>query len=233
MIKNRKFALVFRLSALLFALIGVMKQIGVFEGQVSFRSFMYYTILSNVLAIAMFALLVIRTAKSLRDGPTGTNGWHSRFVMICAVDLFVTLTVFWVLLTPTVELSYLMTFENIAVHTITPLLCLADYILFSEPKSLKYQDVYYVCIFPLGYVLFTSIAGLMGYVYRYEGIMSNSFSSTPEWTPVRFPYFFIDFDKLGVMAFAYIGVILVFFLILSHIIYWVDQRRKKPTVEAA
>ena len=232
MIQNKRFALIFRLGALLFALAGVMKQIGIFEGTVSFGSFMYYTIQSNLLAIILFALLVVRTAKSLRDGATGSVGWHSRFGMVCAADLLVTMIVFWALLAPTVEAAYLLTFENIAIHTVTPLLCLIDYILFSEPKRLKYRDVYYVCVFPIGYVIFTTIAGLAGYVYGYEGIMSSPFSSYIEMVPVRFPYFFLDFDRLGVMALAYVGGILVFFLILSHVIYGIDRRaRKSPVAE--
>ena len=234
MIQNKRFALVFRLGALLFALAGVMKQIGIFEGTVSFNPFMFYTIQSNLLAIALFALLAIRTAKGLREGSHGSVGWYSRFGMVCVVDLLVTMIVFWALLAPTVEAAYLLTFENIAIHTVTPLLCLIDYILFSEPKRLKYRDVYYVCLFPLGYVALTSIAGLSGYVYGYEGIMSSPLSSYMEMVPVRFPYFFLDFDRLGAMALAYIGGILVFFLILSHSIYWIDRRiRKQPTAEAS
>ncbi|MDR0324630.1 MAG: Pr6Pr family membrane protein [Oscillospiraceae bacterium] len=229
MIQNRRFALAFRLGALLFALAGLMKQIGIFSGTVSFRAFMYYTIQSNVLAIALFAILSIRTVKSLREGTHGSAGWHTRFGMVCAADILVTLIVFWALLAPTVDAAYLWTFENIAVHTVTPLLCLLDYILFSEAGRLQYRDVYYVCIFPLGYVAFTTVAGLAGYVYGFEGILSSAFSSTIELVPIRFPYFFLDFDRLGAMALAYIGGILAFFLLLSHGIYWIDRKRRKGT----
>ena len=230
MIQDRRFALAFRAGACLFATAGLLKQIGVFGGTISFRSFMYYTLQSNLLAVVLFAYLAVKTAKSLREGAHGNAGWHPRLGMVCAVDLLVTLIVFWALLAPQgMPLSYLLSFENIAVHTVTPLLCLFDYILFAPARCLKYRDVYYVCIFPLCYVLFTGIAGLAGYVYYYEGVVSSPFSSHIEVVPVRFPYFFLDFDKLGFMALVFIIVILAFFLLLSHILYRIDRKVRKPS----
>ena len=100
MIQDRRFAFAFRLGACLFAVAGLLKQIGVFGGTISFRSFMYYTIQSNLLAIVLFAYLAVRTARGLREGARGNAGWHPRLGMVCAVDLFVTLAVFWALLAP-------------------------------------------------------------------------------------------------------------------------------------
>ena len=228
MIQNKRFALAFRLCALVFAVTGLLKQIGLFEGTISLRSFMFYTIQSNLLAVLLFAFLAIRTGESLREGVHGSVGWHSRIGMVCAVDLLVTLVVFWVLLVPEVPATYLWTFDNIAVHTVTPLLCLLDYILFSEPRRLKYRDVYYVCIYPLCYVAFTSIAGLAGYVYYFSNTFSSPSSSTSDIAPVRFPYFFLDFDRLGFMAGVYIGVIVAFFLMLSHAIFFIDRKIRMP-----
>ena len=76
MIQNRRFALAFRAGACLFAAAGLLKQIGVFGGTISFRSFMYYTLQSNLLAIVLFAYLAVKTAKSLREGAYGNAGWH-------------------------------------------------------------------------------------------------------------------------------------------------------------
>jgi hypothetical protein len=233
MIKDRWFALAFRAGSFLFAVAGILKQIGFFSGNISFGAFMYYTLLSNLLAAVLFAVLAVRTARGLREGRRGNAGWYPRFGMICAVDLLVTLIVFWALLAPSIGTKYLWTFENIAVHGVTPLLCLLDYIFFTEAGRLKYRDVYYVCIFPLCYVVFTTIAGLAGYVYRYEGVVSSAFSGQGEPAPVRFPYFFLDFDKLGIMAAVFMVGIMIFFLLLSHGIYWIDRKAIKSRPEKA
>jgi hypothetical protein len=218
MIQNRRFALIFRTGALLFAIAGVLKQIGVFDGQLWLGSFMFYTMQSNLLAIALFGILIIRTSKGLQEGAHGSAGYHSRFEMVCVVNVLVTFVVFWILLVPTVSAEYLWSFENLAIHAVTPLLCLSDYMLFSEPQRLKYRDVYYCTIFPLCFVAFASIAGLAGYVYW----MGD------DGLPVRFPYFFLDYDRIGYMTIAYIVGILVFFLLLSHGIYLIDRKVRKP-----
>jgi hypothetical protein len=227
MIKNKKFALAFRLCAMLFGIIGVMAQVGIFRGRVSFTAFMFYTIQSNLLAIGFFGFLAIRTARSMKEGLKGSASWHMRLGMVLSVNLLVTFVVFWALLVPVVPSWYVWTFENFAVHAITPLLCLLDYILFSEPRKLKYRDVYYTCIYPTFYVAHTSIAGLLGFVYGYEGIISSPFSSYIEIVPVRFPYFFMDFDKLGAMAIVYTIGILAFIILLAHVMYLTDRKLRK------
>jgi hypothetical protein len=153
--------------------------------------------------------------------------------MVCVVNVLVTFIVFWSLLAGTLGTDYLFSFENIAVHAVTPLLCLADYILFTEARRLKYRDVYFTCVFPLFYVIFTSIAGLAGYVYYYAATFENIWDASPATAaPVRFPYFFLDFDRLGFMALAYITGILAFILLLGHGMYAVDRKvRKSAKIE--
>jgi hypothetical protein len=145
--------------------------------------------------------------------------------MVCVVNVMVTFIVFWVLLSHMLSVEYLLSFENIAVHGLTPLLVLADYILFTKAQHLSYRDVYMTCVFPLAYVFFTSIAGLAGYVYHYVAEFESVFSSYAETVPVRFPYFFLDFDRLGFMVFAYIAGIVMFILLLGHGMYWIDRKR--------
>jgi len=229
MIQDRRFAFVFRLCSFLFAAIGLMNHTGVFRGVFLPGAFMYYTIQSNLVAVIFFGALVVRTAKGLREGPRGNVGWYPRLGMVVAIDLLLTLLVFWVLLMPQgLSLSYLLSFDNIAVHTVTPLLCILDYVFFSQPRSLKYRDVYYTSIFPLCYVLFSIIAGLAGYVYRYTGGVG---SNALEPAPVKVPYFFLDFDKLGMMTLVYIVLIFFIFILLSHLIYYFDQKVRKQRVE--
>ena len=224
MIKSKRFALMFRLCAMIFAAIGVLKQIGAFDGKVALGAFMFYTILSNLLAVVMFTFLSIQMLRNRTKPSRGSPGRYTRLEMICAADLLVTLMVFWVLLVPEVPTAYLWTFDNIAVHTVTPLLCLIDYILFSEPGRIKYRDVYYVCIFPIAYVAFTSLAGIAGYEYSFSATFGNAASGAMDTAPVRFPYFFLDYDRIGIKALVYIVVLLAFFIILSHIIFFIDRK---------
>ena len=224
MIHNRRVAAIFRGAAMAFSLVGLLAQMGVFEGHFRIASFMYYTIQSNLLAFILFVILFARTVKGLKqDGEYGEAGYFSRFEMVCTVDLLLTFLVYWVLLVPQ---SFSMdgdmnlwTFTNLAVHLITPLLCLVDYVLFAQPRRLQYKDVYAVVIYPLAYVLFTSIAGLAGYSYG---------TSAVDGSVTRFPYFFLDFDELGMTVFLYIFALVALFLVISHVMFLVDRKWKKP-----
>jgi hypothetical protein len=140
--------------------------------------------------------------------------------MVCAVDIMLTFIVYWTLLVPEMggDGIPLWTFYNLSVHAVTPLLCLFDYILFSEPRHIKYRDIYYIVIYPLCYVAFASIAGLSGHVY----------GTAADGAPVRFPYFFFDFDRIGLFSFAYIGGVLVFFILIGHGFYYIDSKIRKP-----
>ena len=227
MIQNRRIALAFRLGALIFALAGVLVAVGAASGEVGFGSLMFYTLQSNILAVILFAYLAFRTGRSMKENLCGSVGFNTRLVMVLTVDLLVTMIVFWAVLAPGVPPEYLLTFDNITVHTITPLLCLLDYILFSEAGRLKYRDVYYVCIFPLFYVVFATIAGQAGYVFYYVNTTESLFSSAIIQEPVRAPYFFLDFDEYGIMAVVFIAALVVFFLILSHVIYLIDRKRHR------
>jgi len=217
MFRNKiKYALVFRAAALLFSLSGVLATTGVFNGRISFGALYYYTTQSNILAVVMFTLLTANTLSGVRNGDENAC-YFPRFSMVCVIDILVTFFVFWILLVPAISGMPLWTFTNLSVHAVTPMLCLLDYILFTKPRHLKYRDVYAVVIYPLCYVVFATIAGFAGHTY----------GTGSDGAAVRFPYFFMDYDRLGAFAAVYTVVLVVIFIILSHGFYLVDSRIRK------
>ena len=222
MIRDKRIALVFRAASLLLAAVGLLSMTGVFRGAAHPGILVYYTTQSNILAIVLFGMLTVRTAVSLHKEEGGGAGFFSRFEMVCVIDIMLTFVVFWSLLAPAMftmtDVYNLWSFDNLAVHGITPLLCLLDYVMFSQPRHLKYRDVFYVAVFPLVYVAATSLAGILGYVYRISAV---------DGLPERFPYFFYDFDRLGAASLLYIGAMVAFFLVVAHGFYFVDTRIRK------
>jgi len=225
MIKNKKFALSFRLVAMLFTLYALMRQFGVFLPQFYLEAITYYTIQSNALAFVMLAMLAVCTERDM--GTTGNSGYFTRFRMICTVNLLLTFVIFWVMLAPNLPFWYLMSFNNLSIHAIVPLLCLSDYVLFSQTGRLKYKDVYLTLTFPLTYIAFTSVAGFSGYDYGLRHIATARLTAdavSGYFEPVRFPYFFLDFDVLGLWAFAYIVGIAALIVMLGHFFYYIDRK---------
>jgi len=211
MVKNRKFALVFRLAAIAVIMFGLIRNFGVLNGNFYFREFVYYTILSNLLALVMFIMLGVRTESGLREetcsdsGADSGAGYFPRLEMVCAVNLLLTFIVFWTLLAPSIPASYLSSFDNLSVHVITPLALLADYALFSEAGRLKYRDVYFTCVFPLFYLVLVTVLGAK-------------------------PYFFLDFENTGIFVLAYVGAILLLLILLGHGFYFADKKLRNKIV---
>ena len=230
MLKSKWLALVFRLIALIFISIGFIRELGIFRSIVDFDMFKYYTIQSNLLAVVMFAILVVRTVIGLRENSHCGAAWFTRLRMICTVNLLLTFIVFWTLLAPYLPTSYLLSYSNLSIHVMAPLLCLADYILFFEAGRLKYKDVYFTCIFPLFYFVFITVLGVAGYDYGNRFVVTNSINADAVQgysVPRRAPYFFLDFDEVGFMVLAYVGIILAVILIAGHGFYLIDRKLKK------
>lgn len=220
MLQNKHIALVTRTASAIFALVGILAMGGLFRGAWQWSSFMFYTTLSNALAFVMFVYLAFATAASIRrDGDYGPLRRGAGFEMVCMADIILTFVVYWVLLAPKFPAEGRWQFDNLAVHGVTPLLCVADYVLYTPPDSLKYRDVYGVIIFPLLYFAGTSFAGFAGYVYSRE----------PSGQAVRFPYFFLDYDRIGAMVFVNVAIMLLVFLALSHALYFLNRKSRKQT----
>jgi len=217
MIKSNLIALIFRAAAFIIAAAGLFDLMGAFQGRIYTGVLYYYTAQSNIFAIVLFGILIVKTFNGIRGKNNSSACYFPRLLMICTVDILLTFVVFWILLVPQLAGSFpLWTFSNLAVHAITPLLCLADYLLFTEPRRIKYRDVYYVTIFPLCYVVISSILGLAGHVYAIAA----------DGQPVRFPYFFFDFDRIGLWSLVYIGGMILFFLVISHVFYYISHRNR-------
>jgi hypothetical protein len=180
---------------------------------------MYYTILSNLLALVMFTILAVKTVLDLKNGRYGNAGYYPIFSYAAGIDLMLTLVGYWFILSPSFSMgngAFTWSFFNMTVHLFVPVLCFLDFLLFSANKSLKYKHIYYVLAFPWAYVLITSIAGVLGHRYQ-----------LPDHEPTRFAYFFIDFDQIGAMVFAYVAGLTIFFLILGHALYAFDNKVDK------
>lgn len=205
-------------------LVGLLVNLGIFNNALHLGAFMYYTILSNLLALILFGLLIYKTIRDLSTkGSKGSAGYLARFEFVCTVDLLLTFAVYWVLLAPQLfsmgENYSMWSFDNLSVHLIAPLGCLLDYILFAKSKRLKYRDVYLTLIFPFVYLVSTSIAGSLGYVYLI---------SAADGLPVHFPYPFMDYDRVSLLsADLHIFVIMIAIIVVGHVFYFLNRKQKK------
>ncbi|MDR1438497.1 MAG: Pr6Pr family membrane protein [Clostridiales bacterium] len=190
---------------------------GVFDGEFHPSALLYYTSQSNVLCLVWFGLLLARSLSGIKThGKTGPSSYNERFSALVALSITVTMAVFWTMLAPTMDPGSLWTFRSLQPHLFTPLLVIADYLLFASPGKLTSRDPLYSALVPLGYWLQATVLGLSGVVYR---------TSEATGAAVRFPYFFIDYDQIGWMVAVYVVAIALFFFGIAWLLLWSDRRR--------
>jgi hypothetical protein len=221
---NRIFALCYRLVAFLACLIGVLDTTGVLRGSIAGDLLLFYTTETNLLVVCMFALLAVRTAGGIKNkGVRGPASYHERLSAIVALAITVTMLVFWLLLAPSFsDYSFLLTYTNLQIHLITPLLMLGDYFLFTTPGKLKRQDPWLFALIPVVYFTQATILGFSGFVY----------TSLPDGIR-HFPYFFLDFYELQGWVMVYGLAILAFFVALAYLLLWYDRRRARRRARAS
>lgn len=183
----RPLALVFRLVAVVAIATGLIRLLEVFSPEPSWRTLLYFTGMSNVLALAWMTVLLVATVRDLaRLGVRGTTNpsprWHGAVMMAVTV----TLLVYTIVLVPslTEDSSYQpYTLTDSLVHVVMPLLVIADWLLFTPKGRMRWTDPLLWGLIPWGYLAFGFTYGALGGEFH-EG--------------VRYPYPFMNVDTLGI-----------------------------------
>lgn len=223
-VKDRLFALIYRLVAGVITLMGILATVGVFGGlSDGATTFLYYTIQSNILALGLFVYLAIKSGYDLvKHGRYGNSGYVPRLEAMVMIAITLTMCVFWGMLAPTAgEIwGYLTSFGNLSVHTFAPILTIVDYLIFTEPGHLKKRDPWLCLIIPYAYFIMSTILGFSGAV-TYTGFGGEA---------TRFPYFFIDFDQQGWFVALWVALLSAVFVGLMYLILHFDKKIKKTQI---
>lgn len=225
MIYNRKFSLIYRISAFLLGLIGVLLNISAFTSKFNPISFLFYTTQSNILVLLFLSILIIKTFRDKKsNGNVGSSSYYPRLQMYLVIAILLTMVVYWLMLAPGMDGSsgYSNTeLGNLLVHLITPILFTVDYFMFSKNKALKKIDTLLVLIYPMFYLIYNSVLGLNKII---------NFAFGPAQEPTYYPYFFFDYDKVGLFSIVYITILIAFFVLLSIGFYLISTNKKRKVV---
>ena len=220
---NRIFALVYRLSFAVIALLGVIFNTRMFTNEFSPTTLLYYTTQSNVLALALFVYLAVMTILDIKKHSIkGPSSYAPNLTFILMIDILLTFVIFWVVLAPTMIGSdyNLFSFSNLAVHTFVPLAVLGDYFIFNPDKKIKYRYANYVLIYPLIYASFAMIFGAFKIINYYTFGIGEG--------PNYFPYFFMDYYLYGGYVIIFIlGIASFLFMISNTAFYFINRHQGK------
>lgn len=151
------------------------------DGFMGASSLCYYTIQSNLWVLLLTVAALIMMLAKIRE-----PRWFGLLRFVIAVAIMVTFLVFWTMLAYTMPPSYLVTPSNLTLHTLVPLLTLFD-ALFIDPVVPTSKQVLFCTLPPIYYLGFAMIRA--------------EISSAPLAGGSRYPYWFLDVDKLGWFGF--------------------------------
>jgi hypothetical protein len=171
----------------------------------------YFTIQSNVLYAVVALVAAIRPVRPVVKG---------------AATLYITITgvVYHLLLANSaspffqgpIHRSLLHAVGNQLLHTVVPLLAVVTWVLFDEHGTLRWRYAVYWLAYPLGYLAFALLRGLVTHTY---------------------PYGFVDPTSLGYggVTLSAVGLGIAFWL-LGLVLCALDRlpaRRRRPVDQAA
>ena len=222
MIKSRTAQLIFQTVYCAFGLIGMVASLGIFDDITVIRwdFYVHFTNISNFLCIGVMIASLIQTAKRKKDGYV-TVAPILKFIGVLGILL--TFLVFNIMLAGAEgrEPQANWRIVSILVHVILPLLYIADWFLFRERGKCRwYYPLVSIC-FPLGYAVFLLIQAV---ILKFD----SSILIPTTTTPLIYPYFFVNLDKLGVSGvLMWIGILAAAFAAVGYIFVGLDRLGKK------
>lgn len=202
---------------------GVIMTISIGSFMISYNAFLYYTIQSNLVVIIISVIFLIFHCIEYIKGKKIINTCWLLIKYSITVAITITFLVFFVLLTPTLPASYLLSYDNFSVHLIVPLLAILDFFLFDYKIDLSGLKPLLGLGMPLYYVIFVFVLAIIGLDFNGEKV----------------PYFFLNYDKLGwvwekqEMGVVFWIIILCCFMVLLSYLFalGIKYRKKKSKNE--
>ena len=220
--RKAKAALIYRLFCLLISVGGIVLHLladhRIQTGFMVRHKLAYFTIQTNIMAALLFAVLLFRSIKDFRK----EGKWIVSTVspgLYGALTFYITMTMlgFWGLLAPTTGIpsdSFLL-MNTLILHLVTPLLTLADFLLFFPHGHLHPRHAALWLSYPAGYLFLVMLYS------RFIQEPYYSFQIQGRTIDLMYPYPFLDKELLGVtgVMIAVIVITAVFYAIARLFVF--------------
>ena len=224
MIKNRTAQLIFYTIYCTLGLVGCVASLGIFDNVnlIRWDFYVYFTNISNFLCLGVMFAGPVQTAKKKEDSYV-TAAPILKFIGMLGILL--TFLVFNILLAGEEGRDPQLNWRigSILFHVILPIMYIGDWFLFYERKKCKWYYPVASVGFPLAYAAFLLIQAI---ILKFD---SSILTPTPNsTTPLIYPYFFVNIDKLGVPGvLMWIGILASAFVAVGFLFFGVDKIGKR------
>lgn len=214
-VRSRILAFGYRALAALVIMIGIARVSGLWTANPTWSSFLYYTVLSNVLCLGwMVASAIVTVRDAQRDGWSGASTPSARAAAAVMQAITVTMLIYLFVLTPalfTQPGAYQpFTLTDNLVHIITPILVIVDWLLFVPKGRLRRYDPLLWALIPYAYLVFAFAYSALGgrfaggttAPYPFMNVETNGVGGVAGWIVgltvalVAVGYLFFGIDRL-------------------------------------
>lgn len=222
MFKNRTAQLIFQTFYCTLGFVGFIASLGIFDNIKTIRwdFYVHFTNLSNFFCIGVMLAALIQTVKKKEDSYVSAV---PILKFIGMLGILLTFLVFNIMLAGAEGRDPQANWRvgSLCFHVVLPILYIADWFLFYERKKCKWYYPIASIAFPLVYVIFLLIQAI---ILKFD----TSILIPTTTTPLIYPYFFVNLDKLGVSGvLMWIGILSVAFVVIGYLFFGIDKLRKK------
>lgn len=165
-----------------------------------FNMFGYFTIQSNIILAIVYTVVAVVSLRGEAASPALNVARASATTYIIIVGL-----VYATLLAPLGAAGGVpVAWANTALHIITPLYALADWILFSDRARIGFNRLWIVLLYPLVWVVVVLVRG-----------------ATDGWVPYPFLHPATGYASV----FFYVALIVVVMLAFGSLVFWIARKR--------
>ena len=208
--------------------VGCIACLGIFDNINLFRwdAYVYFTNISNFLCLGVMLAALIQTAKRKNDGYVSTL---PMLKFIGMLGILLTFLVFNIMLAGEEGRDPQLNWRigSLLFHVVLPIMYIADWFLFYERKKCKWYYSVASVGFPLAYALFLLVHAL---ILNFD---SSILTPTPgSTTPLIYPYFFVNLEKLGVGGvLMWIGILGAAFIAVGFLFFGLDRLGKRSSAD--
>lgn len=210
MIKNKKLSIIYKVVLCVIAIISVILNIGFFTGKPIYRGLTMFTNLSNILCAIYFIIDIIYLIKNYNNKETT---FLPSLKGIAMMSITVTFLVAQFVLKMKISFSSSYEISFIGLHYIVPIMTILDWVLFDKKGQIKMYSPLLWCLAP--------------YLYFVSAIMSAQYGSG-FGIDSKYPYPFMDIEKLGInRVYLTLMILTLIFILIGYIYYIIDKKLSK------
>jgi hypothetical protein len=177
----------------------------------------YFTMISNLMVVLVLSLNALLLLKVVRLDERLLIKIKCSTIVATVLMMLVYNFVLIPYLRVNIPTYQIYSLKDIFIHFLSPIIILADYIIFDEKGLLEYRDGFSFIYYLLIYAAYVIVYELLGGRFIISGVESI------------YPYFFLNIEQQGIWLTLFISLMIAFvFIGFGLILVFVDQMLKRP-----